>query len=484
MSAAGWWESVAWCKFSETSANPLYAEITYLCVEMGAMNWKQLLSAKRWGYESRVVDDQHDARSEFQRDYDRLIFSSPFRRLQNKTQVFPLPGSVFVHNRLTHSLEVASVGRSLGRIFYNEMRKAHPDIDREVPYLQEVGNIISAACLSHDLGNPAFGHSGEAAISNYFTDGAGAAFKEQVTEAEWADLTHFEGNANALRILTHPFAGKDESGFALTYSTLAAIVKYPCAAIDGHDKRVHHRKKYGFFQSEQTSFEKIATELGLIKDTDIPTGYKRHPLVYLVEAADDICYNIIDLEDAHRLGILPYEQVEGLLLPVCRDGQLKARLQKLEDFDSRISLLRAKAINTLIMACAKVFTECQEALLAGRFGQSLMGAVDADLVDAMRAIEQVSVTKIYNAQSVVQIEVAGYKVMNGLLEEFIPAYLKPEKTKYDTKLLALVPKQFHAQREDAYTKIRSILDFVSGMTDLYAVELYRKIKGISFPSLD
>lgn len=451
---------------------------------MGTMNWQHLLSAKRWGYESRMQDDQQDARSEFQRDYDRLIFSSPFRRLQNKTQVFPLPGSVFVHNRLTHSLEVASVGRSLGRIFYNEMRKANPGIDRELPYLQEVGNIISAACLSHDLGNPAFGHSGEAAISNYFTAGMGAIFEEQVTGAEWADLTHFEGNANALRILTHPFAGKDEHGFALTYSTLAAIVKYPCAAMDGHIKKVHHRKKYGFFQSEQAVFDKIAAELGLVKDTETPTGYKRHPLVYLVEAADDICYNIIDLEDAHRLGILPYEQVEGLLLPVCRDEHLKGRLQKLADFDSRVSLLRAKAINTLIGECATVFTKNQDALLSGMFDRALMEAIDADLVEAMRTIEKVSVEKIYNAQSVVQIEVAGYKVMNGLLEEFIPAYLKQDRTPYDTKLLALMPRQFYTQRDDAYTKIRSVLDFVSGMTDLYAVELYRKIKGISFPSLD
>lgn len=451
---------------------------------MSVMNWKQLLSAKRWGYESRNVEDQHDARSEFQRDYDRLIFSSPFRRLQNKTQVFPLPGSVFVHNRLTHSLEVASVGRSLGRIFYNELCRANPHIDEEIPYLQEVGNIVSAACLSHDLGNPAFGHSGEAAISTYFADGAGQTYQTQVTDAEWGDLIHFEGNANALRILTHTFAGKDEHGFALTYSTLAAIVKYPCTAIDGHDKRVLHRKKYGFFQSEQQVFQKIADELGLLKDQGVQHAFKRHPLVYLVEAADDICYNIIDLEDAHRLGILPYEHVEALLLPVCRDEQLKTRLENLADRDSKVSLLRAKAINSLIGSCAKVFIQHQESILGGQFEQSLMGALDVDLVDAMRKIENVSVEKIYNAQSVVQIEVAGYKVMNGLLEEFIPAYLKTKKTKYDTKLLALMPQQFHAQRDDAYTKIRSVLDFVSGMTDLYAVELYRKIKGISFPSLD
>ncbi len=448
------------------------------------MNWKQLLSAKRWGYESRHTDDQHEARSEFQRDYDRLIFSSPFRRLQNKTQVFPLPGSVFVHNRLTHSLEVASVGRSLGRIFYNEMRRSFPMIDSELPYLQEVGNIVSAACLSHDLGNPAFGHSGEAAISSYFTDGDGRAFKERVSPEEWADLTHFEGNANALRILTHGFTGKDAHGFALTYSTLGAIVKYPCAAIDGHDGRVHHRKKYGFFQPERPTFEKIAQELGLLSESGRQLGYKRHPLVYLVEAADDICYNIIDLEDAHRLGILTYEQVEDLLLPICGGDPLKARLETLGDSDSRISLLRAKAINTLIVACAQAFMQHQDAILSGRFEKPLMEALARELVDGMRAIEQVSVEKIYNAQSVVQIEVAGYKVMNGLLEEFIPSYLKEGKTKYDRKLLALMPKQFHTDQPGTYGKVRSVLDFVSGMTDLYAVELYRKIKGISFPSLD
>ncbi|WP_373275030.1 deoxyguanosinetriphosphate triphosphohydrolase [Parapedobacter tibetensis] len=447
------------------------------------MNWKQLLATKRWGYESRKMDDQHDARSEFQRDYDRLIFSSPFRRLQNKTQVFPLPGSVFVHNRLTHSLEVASVGRSLGRIFYNKIKNEHTDIDREIPCMQEVGNIISAACLSHDLGNPAFGHSGESAISSYFTDGAGGQYEQLVTKAEWADLIHFEGNANALRILTHPFTGKDEHGFALTYGTLAAIVKYPCASVNVNGQ-YHHRKKYGFFQSEQGVFDKIAQELGLLSEAENSNVYKRHPLVYLVEAADDICYNIIDLEDAHRLNMLSYEVVEQLLLPLCLDDQLKGRLEKLGDLDSRVSLLRAKAINTLIGACAAVFVEEQTRILNGTFDSALMDAIANDLRDAMRNIADISIKQIYNAPAVVQIEVAGYKVMNGLLEEFIPAYLKPAKTKYDTKLLALMPKQFHAKQEDTYSKIQSVLDFVSGMTDLYAVELYRKIKGISFPSLD
>lgn len=448
------------------------------------MNWKQLLSAKRWGYEDRVPNEQFDARSEFQRDYDRLIFSSPFRRLQNKTQVFPLPGAVFVHNRLTHSLEVASVGRSLGRLFYNLTKKQNPHIDEEVPYLQEVGNIISAACLSHDLGNPAFGHSGEAAISSFFIEGKGMKYRELVSDTQWADLTHFEGNSNALRILTHAFNGKDDKGFALTYATLASIVKYPCAAIDGHVKGVLHRKKYGFFETERESFEKIAKELGLKKDSRNPNGYLRHPLVYLVEAADDICYNIIDLEDAHHLKILSYQEVEDLLLPLCKDENLRSRLDSLREKASRVELLRAKVINTLINGCAEAFIKHQDEILAGTFDKSLMDALDEDIVKQMKIISKISVAQIYNAPTVVQIEIAGYRVMNSLLEEFVPAYLKQNKSIFDKKLVAMIPDQFLTNKEDAYSKIRTVLDFVSGMTDVYAVDLYRKIKGIEIATLN
>jgi len=448
------------------------------------MNWKQLLSAKRWGYEERISENDLAARSEFQRDYDRLIFSSPFRRLQNKTQVFPLPGAVFVHNRLTHSLEVASVGRSLGRMFYSRMKDLYPNVDEEYPFLQEVGNIVSGACLSHDLGNPAFGHSGESAISFYFTDGEGSKYQDQVTAEQWADLTHFEGNANALRILTHSFHGKDDKAFALTYSSLAAIVKYPCAAIDGHIKGSHHRKKYGFFESETHTFKRIAEELGLLKDKNNPNGYVRHPLVYLVEAADDICYNIIDLEDAHHLKLLSYEEVEALLLPLCGPADLTERLSLLIDKSSRVSLLRAKAINTLINACIDVFVREQEQFLKGTFPSALMDALDPNIVAQMKRISTISVAKIYNAPTVVQIEVAGYKVMNALLSEFIPAYVKTVKSNYDKKLVALIPQQFYTERTDTYAKIQAVLDYVSGMTDVYAIDLYRKIKGITIPSID
>ena len=446
------------------------------------MKWEKLLSAKRWGSEEKNIEDQAEARSEFQRDYDRLIFSSPFRRLQNKTQVFPLPGSIFVHNRLTHSLEVASVGRSLGRIFYNRLKKNRPNLDNELPLISEIGNIVAAACLAHDLGNPAFGHSGEAAISYYFTHGAGLAYKDKVTEAQWQDLTHFEENANAFRILTHPYAGKGYGSFALTYSTLASIAKYPCESMAGHDKSKIYRKKYGFFQSEQSGFEKIATELGLDKVEDHHLIYKRHPIVYLVEAADDICYNIIDLEDAHRLKILSYREVEDLLLPLANDSGITERLDDIEDDDAKISLLRAKAINTLISACSELFYHEQEAILRGDFNHSLINCIKEPFRTIMKNIEAISVKKIYNYSSVVQIEVAGYKVMGGLLEEFIPAYLN-NNSHYSEKLVELIPKQFITKETTEYAKIQTVLDFISGMTDLYAVELFRKIKGISFPSI-
>lgn len=448
------------------------------------MQWETLLSARRWGNEHRPSRDHDEARSQFQIDYDRLIFSSPFRRLQNKTQVFPLPGSVFVHNRLTHSLEVASVGRSLGRLFYNQLKKEDPDVDSRLPLMSEVGNMVAAACLAHDMGNPAFGHSGESALSRYFTDGEGQQYRGQLNnENQWHDLINFEGNANAFRILTHAFPGKGNGAFALTYTTLASIVKYPCAAIAGHVKGNIHQKKYGFFQSEQAAFQKIAEELRLIQAGTDPLIYKRHPLVYLVEAADDICYSIIDLEDAYRLKILPYKQVEELLMPICNSERMATWMEtEFDDEDAKVAMMRAKAINNLTNACSRIFFENQQAILNGTYNHGLTDQLEDPLLTAWKAIGKISVDKIYNYSSVIQIEVAGYKVMAGLLEEFIPAVIL-HNTKYHDKLVKLIPKQFISRQTDLYSKIQSVLDFVSGMTDLYAVELYRNIKGISFPSI-
>ncbi|MGV3546200.1 MAG: dGTP triphosphohydrolase, partial [Pedobacter sp.] len=341
----------------------------------------------------------------------------------------------------------------------------------------------AAAALAHDLGNPAFGHSGEAAISRYFTNGEGKFYLDQLAEEQKKDFTKFEGNANAIRILTHPFEGKGNGAYALTYSTLAAIGKYPCESIIGGEKSKLHRKKYGFFQSEKEIFRKIADELGMLKDSENPLGYFRHPLAYLVEAADDICYGIIDLEDAHRLQILSFDEVKDLLLPLCNSDKLEERLKNdLEDDDAKVGLLRAKAISTLIGECSRIFYDEQKAILSGTFNQSLTDALPENYLQAWKTIEKISVEKIYNYQSVIAKEVSGYKVMAGLLEEFVPALVNND-THYYRKLVQLIPKQFHTEKKDLYSRVQSVLDFVSGMTDLYAVELYGKIKGISFPSV-
>lgn len=447
------------------------------------MNWNQLLSAERLGKEGneKLKDDDY-ARSQFQRDYDRIIFSSPFRRLQNKTQVFPLPGSVFVHNRLTHSLEVASVGRSLGNILANKLR--NDSSASECPYLPEIGNIVSAACLAHDLGNPSFGHSGEKAISRYFTDGVGEKYKDMMPDNQWNDLINFEGNANAFRILTHIFNGKNESQFALTYTTLATLIKYPCESMGGLNKTYVGTKKYGIFQSEINDFSTIADKLGLIYIQNSPLICYRHPLAFLVEAADDICYYIIDLEDAHRLSILNDAELWTLLedlVGVGLDDTLK-RLNEIRDSNDKISFLRAKSINNLIQACSEVYLKHLPQIMNGTFNANITDCLPEPLNAALKRIKQISWERIYNSKPVIEKEIAGYKIMSGLLEEFVPAIMGGSTHYYD-KLRMLIPSQFAALDNSPYSKIQTVLDFVSGMTDLYAVELFRKIKGISFPGV-
>ena len=291
------------------------------------MDWTRLLSGKRFGMEE--YHERKHERTDFQRDYDRLIFSSPFRRLQNKTQVFPLPGSIFVHNRLTHSLEVSCVGRSLGNNVAKGLMRKYPDGSVNFP---EMGAIVSAACLAHDMGNPPFGHSGERAISAYFSEGNGRYLEKQVREegGRWEDFIHFEGNANALRLLTHQFIGRRKGGFAMTYSTLASIIKYPYASTLSGKKG-----KFGFFQSEEASYLRIAEELGIGQEPEAPGRYFRYPLVYLVEAADDICYQIMDIEDACKLHILTTEEAIQLLLGFFEGDRLAHIQQVMRMVDDR-----------------------------------------------------------------------------------------------------------------------------------------------------
>lgn len=443
------------------------------------MEWKQLISNKRFGQEHKHAE-RHDDRSEFKRDYDRLIFSSAFRRLQNKTQVFPLPGSIFVHNRLTHSLEVASVGMSIGNDISRRVIQKRPELKDTL--VEEIGTIVSAACLAHDLGNPPFGHSGEKAIQTFFSEGPGQKIKSMVSSEFWDDITHFEGNANAFRILTHRFKGRRQGGFVMTYSMLASIVKYPFASC-----LAGNHGKFGFFASEADSYRKIADELGIFCKfaPGEPLKYARHPLVYMVEAADDICYEIMDIEDSHKLKILSFAETEHLLLSFFdEDIQQKIRQriidEELTDENEKVVYMRASVIGKLENECVAAFLAHEEEILAGTFEGSLIDHISERQKKAYKECEKISYSKIYQSKPVLDIELSGYQIMATLMEVFIEAAVNPSRF-YSKQLLRRVSSQYDIENENLEERIMAVIDYISGMTDIYALDIYQKINGISLP---
>ena len=443
------------------------------------MEWKQLISNKRFGQEHKHAE-RHDDRSEFKRDYDRLIFSSAFRRLQNKTQVFPLPGSIFVHNRLTHSLEVASVGMSIGNDISRRVIKKQPDLKDTL--VEEIGTIVSAACLAHDLGNPPFGHSGEKAIQTFFSEGPGQKIKSMVSSEFWDDITHFEGNANAFRILTHRFKGRRQGGFVMTYSMLASIVKYPFASC-----LAGNHGKFGFFASEAESYRKIADELGIFCKSapGEPLKYARHPLVYMVEAADDICYEIMDIEDSHKLKILSFAETEHLLLSFF-DEEIQQKIrqriidEELTDENEKVVYMRASVIGKLENECVAAFLAHEEEILAGTFEGSLIDHISERQKKAYKECEKISYSKIYQSKPVLDIELSGYQIMATLMEVFVEAAVNPSRF-YSKQLLRRVSSQYDIENENLEERIMAVIDYISGMTDIYALDIYQKINGISLP---
>jgi len=441
------------------------------------MNWETLISAKRFGM-AHFHPDRHETRSEYQRDYDRLIFSAPFRRLQNKTQVFPLPGSIFVHNRLTHSLEVSCVGRSLGRIVAKEVVARHPELAGTD--VHELGAIVSAACLAHDLGNPPFGHFGERAFSTFFSEGQGLALKDRFTPQQWNDLIHFEGNANAFRLLTHQFEGRRPGGFVLTYSTLASIVKYPYSSLLAGKK-----SKFGFFSTEEDTFRLIADELGMRKISDAPLQYARHPLVYLVEAADDICYQIMDIEDSFKLKILTKEEAYRLLLGYFdeeRQQKMRKMFDIVSDENEQVAYLRSCVIGLLTEECVRAFLDNEQQILDGTFEGTLMDHISELPARAYKESAELAVRKIYRSRDVVDIEVAGFRIIGTLIQLMIDAILSPEKA-YSRLLISRVSSQYHINSPDLFERVQAVLDYVSGMTDVFALDLYRKLNGNSLPAV-
>lgn len=442
------------------------------------MNWDSLLSTKRFGQE-KYHDDRKHSRTDFQRDYDRLIFSSPFRRLQNKTQVFPLPGSVFVHNRLTHSLEVACVGRSLASMVAGELATRYEG-EPWLPKLSEIGAVVGAACLAHDLGNPPFGHSGEKAIATYFSEGKGIRLQEFMSRQQWADLTHFEGNANAFRLLTHQFNGRREGGFALTYTTLASIVKYPFSSTLAGTKQ-----KFGFFATETESFRRIADELGLLRKDESGNRYARHPLVFLVEAADDICYQIMDIEDAHKLKLLTTAETKELFFGYFSEERAKKIARTFEvvtDINEQIAYLRSCVIGTLVDECVQAFLDHEEELLTGTLEKPLISFISEIPQKAYDACTAKAWERLYRSSDVVDIELAGHQIISVLLDKLIFAVENQDKS-YARLLVDRIPAQYETQSESRYERVMAVLDYISGMTDVYALDLYRKIYGMSLPSL-
>ena len=448
------------------------------------MKWTRLLSCKRLGIKSEVPLSV--GRSEFQRDFDRIAFSSSFRRLQDKTQVVPLPASDFVRTRLTHSLEVSSVGRSLGmevgeHIFPNDYKKA-----------ADLGSIVAAACIAHDLGNPPLGHSGEDAIQHWFMVGTGKEHIEALSEVHRMDFQKYEGNAQGFRILARLQDRSRPGGLQLTYATLAAFTKYPKESYVPNVDDIHKgksTKKFGFFQEDKELFEQIAEELGLIKRDSNSYWWARHPLAFLVEAADDIAYLVMDFEDGYRLQRIDYDQISKPFQDIINDEKLVDESKSIQEEELRIAFLRSKVINTLIAQVSECFMAHKNEILAGKFDSDLMEYIPSK--EVLRHIRLLSEAQVYAAREVAEIEAAGFEVLGGLLDAFVTAasdVAKNEKaaSKKSKKLVQLIPERFLDQpnlpKKDDYSRILQVVDFVSGMTDSYAVSLYKKITGISLPT--
>lgn len=446
------------------------------------MQWQQLLSLKRQGDTTkRLRIEQDDTRLGFEVDYDRIIFSSAFRSLQDKTQVIPLSKTDFVHTRLTHSLEVSVVARSLGRLVGKEILKKHPYLKETLGYqMNDFGAIVAAAALAHDIGNPPFGHSGEKAIGEYFKNGKGAIFKEKLTPKQWQDLTDFEGNANGFTVITGG-QDKQEGGLRLSYATLGAFMKYPKESLPKKPIPEIADKKFGCFQSDIAFFQEVATELGLIKkDYTEGLAFQRHPLAFLVEAADDICYTIIDFEDGINLGLVQEEFALEYLIKLVKDSIDTKKYQQLHTKEERISYLRALAINSLIQDAVAVFLKNEEKILEGTFHHALLDK--SNYKAQINDIIKMSVNSIYKSKEVIQKEITGYQVLNDLLDVFITAAnrkFEQQATSYDNLLWTLVPEKHQHLSEDIYNRVLGVCHFISLLTDGNALRYHQIIKGMT-----
>jgi dGTPase len=442
------------------------------------MNWEQLLSLKRSGdTQKRPREAQDETRLGFDVDFDRIIFSSAFRSLQDKTQVIPLSETDFVHTRLTHSLEVSVVGRTLGRRVGKVLLERHPNLVALGYTFNDFGAIVAAASVTHDIGNPPFGHSGEKAIGEYFKTGNGAKYKGKLTDKEYQDLIDFEGNANGFKILTESREGVF-GGLRLSYATLGAFLKYPKESLPKNPTNHIVDKKYGFFQSEKQEFLDVVEDLGMLQKSAEAISFYRHPLAYLVEAADDICYTIIDFEDGINLGLIEEEFALEYMIKLVKDTIDSKKYHSLKHKTDRVSYLRALAIGVLINEAVAIFLENEAAILAGTFEKSLLEkcAYEAQINDIIK----ISVAKIYKSTEVVEKEVAGYRIIADLLDVFVTALnntFDGNPSNFDKLVLNLLPEEYKIDNVNLYDRIMQVCSYVSRISDSYAIRMHKKLTG-------
>ncbi|MFK8282733.1 dGTP triphosphohydrolase [Capnocytophaga cynodegmi] len=442
------------------------------------MNWESLLSLNRYGdLEKRLRKGQNETRLNFDSDYDRVVFSSAFRSLQDKTQVIPLSKTSFVHTRLTHSMEVSVVGRSLGRAVGNYILEKYPNLQTLGYQANDFGAIVAAAALAHDIGNPPFGHSGEKAIGEFFRYKKGADIKSFLSEKEYEDLCSFEGNANGFRILNESRPGV-EGGLRLSFATLGAFTKYPKESLPVRPTKNISDKKYGFFQSERDFFVDVASELQLKSNsTNSDLRFSRHPLAFLVEAADDICYTIIDFEDGINLGLISEDLALEYLGKLINERINTKKYAQLLTKEERIAYLRAIAIGTLIQEAVEIFIKNEENILKGDFLSSLLSksAYRPQIED----IIDISVSHIYQSDEVVEKEISGYVVLQNLLDVFFTAAMNDYKgklTSFDKSIFKILPEKYKKETS-LYDKIMGITCYIASLTDSKAVELHLKTLG-------
>lgn len=447
------------------------------------MDWKQLLSAKRLGRQKK--SNSSIERTPFQVDYDRIVFSSAFRRLQDKTQVFPLAENDYVRTRLTHSMEVSCISRSLGIQIGMVLCDRHK-FNKDVIHPSDFGTILATAALAHDLGNPPFGHSGEDAIRHWFeTSPVVKAHAKRLTKAQIADIRNYDGNAQGFRLLSRLEMPENQGGMQLTYAVLASLLKYPVeSTLIGASPSVR-MKKFNFFQTEKDKVLEVAEAVGLERRHPTKYSWCRHPLVYVVEAADDICYRIVDFEDGFRLGIVSYEETRDLFLSIISDTKTENKLSSFKSNKNRVEYLRAKAMQKLVQETVTVFLDMERDLLSGTVDKSLISYIPSS--EPLKKLKDRAFEDVYSDKRVIEIEAAGFEVAMGLLDLFFGSAMDhvlygSKANPQSRKIIQLMPEQFlPTGEENIYEIILRMLDFFSGMTDSYAVSVYKKLKGISLP---